>query len=414
MFKTTDPYRDSAWSDPVQFNAKYIDPDAFWDDDGTAYVATAGTNLQTINLETGALGKSRRIWNGTTGIFLEGPHLYKKDGYYYLMTAEGGSGLNHSVTIARSSKIWGPYESYSRNPVLSNRNTVEYFQNVGHADLFHDARGQWWSSALAWRSGPEGLIYPMGREMVLTPVTWNEGEWPVFSPVRGAQSGWYLPPSSDIPGDGPFANAPDVVDFKSKSTIPRHFTFWRWPNKRSYAVSPPGHPGTLRLTPSRASITAGYKNYTAGYELADLTLVMRRQTDTLFEYSVNVDFAPKVRDEEVGVTVFLNQVQNINLGVVMLPANSTANSTNSTSTLAPYFRFLVSGLGSDEKNIPAPSIAPVPTTWLQDPIRLIIRAECATHYTFYAGSSVRPSETLRLGYAPATIVSGGDGPFTGM
>lgn len=127
MFETTDPYREGAWSHPVQFNAEYIDPDLFWNHDGTTYVATAGTNLQTINLETSTLGKSRRTWNGTTGTFLEGPHLYKKDGYYYLLTAEGGSGLNHFVTIAGSSNVWGLYESYNRNPVLSNRNTLKCF-----------------------------------------------------------------------------------------------------------------------------------------------------------------------------------------------------------------------------------------------------------------------------------------------
>ncbi|KAE8369383.1 glycosyl hydrolase [Aspergillus caelatus] len=411
VFKTADPYSDSAWSDPVHYDPISIDPDLFWDDDGVVYVATAGTYLQTIDLKTGTVGQPQQIWNGTTGIFLEGPHLYKKDGYYFLMTAEGGSGMNHSVTIARSRNIWGPYESCPQNPVLTNRNTSEYFQNIGHADLFHDARGHWWSSALAWRSGPEGQTYPMGREMVLTPVTWKEGEWPVFLPVRGIETGWYLPLSKDIRGDGPFVNDPDVVDFQPNSTIPRHFGFWRWPNKKSFVLSPPGHPGTLQLTPSVASITAGYKNYTAGYQLADLTLIMRRQTDTMFEYSIDIDFAPKTRDEEVGVTVFLNQVQNINLGVVMLPANDTSNSTK--RVLAPHFRFLVSGLESNEKKIPPPYITPVPTSWLHEPIRLMIRASNETHYTLSAASTTRPNEIQMIGQAPATIVSGGAGPFTG-
>jgi beta-xylosidase len=133
------------------------------------------------------------------------------------MTAEGGSVLNHSVTIARSANISGPYESFAANPVLTNRNTSEYFQNVGHADLFQDQRSQWWSSA--WL-GAQGRTYPMGREMVLTPVIWNKGCWPA---ARGTESGWYLPSSTDIPGDGPYADGPDVVDFKPNSTISRDF-----------------------------------------------------------------------------------------------------------------------------------------------------------------------------------------------
>ncbi|KAF5863948.1 hypothetical protein ETB97_009055 [Aspergillus alliaceus] len=108
IFKTADPYSDRAWSDPVRYDPKSIDPDLFWDDGRTVCVAIAGTNLQMIDLKTGTVGISKQIWNGTTGTFLEGARLYKKDGHYYLMTAEGGSGMNHSVTIARLRNIMGP------------------------------------------------------------------------------------------------------------------------------------------------------------------------------------------------------------------------------------------------------------------------------------------------------------------
>jgi beta-xylosidase len=411
IFNTTDPFSNDAWSDPIRYVAETIDPDLFWDDDGNAFVATSGTDLQTVDVRTGALGERHRIWNGTTGIYLEGPHIYRRDGYYYLLAAEGGSGLNHTVTMARSKNIWGPYHAYGKNPVMTNAHTSEYFQNIGHADLFHDQNGNWWSSALAWRSGSEGKTYPMGREMVLTPVTWKEGDWPSFAPVRGVYEGWYLAPSKDIPGDGPFANEPDVVDFEPSSTIPRHFGFWRWSTQDKYTVSPPGHPGTLRLKPSKGSITAGYRNLTAGYNIEDFTLIMRRQTDTLFQYSVDVSFSPQVQNEEVGVTVFLNQVQNINLGIVMLPRK---NATSQHLSLAPHFRFLVSALGSDVKqDFSQPIINPVPHSWLDEPVRLIVRAENPDNYTFYASPSSRPWILQRLGEAPAAIVSGGVGPFTG-
>ncbi|KAH7349177.1 glycosyl hydrolase [Pyrenochaeta sp. MPI-SDFR-AT-0127] len=413
IFKTTDPYSDQAWSDPIRYDAEFIDPDLFWDDDGTAYVATAGTYLQTVDLETGVFSEARRISNGTSGEFLEGPHLYKKDGIYYLLVAEGGSGINHTVTIARSKDIWGPYENYDGNPILSNKDTTEYFQNVGHADLFQDARGRWWATALSWRSGPEANNYPMGRETVMTPVTWKNGCWPVISPVRGIQSGWYLPSSRNLPGDGRFVDEADVIDFEPNSTIPRHFGFWRWPDTTAYALSPPGHPNTLRLTPSVGSIIAGFENYTAGYDIENFTLTMRLQTDTVFQYSVDMSYAPQVAGEEAGVTVFLNQVQNINLGITLLWENVSGSSGSSNSSLTLHLRFLVSGLGSHQDNIPAPSNMPVPRTWLQDPIRLIIRAVNETHYVLSAASCLYPSEEFIVGTAPATIVSGGDGPFTG-
>lgn len=371
IFKSTDPYNDNAWSDPIRHVTQFIDPDIFWDEDGTTYVATAGTFLQTVDLETGNFSEAHSIWNGTTGEFLEGPHIYRKDGYYYLLVAEGGSGLNHSVTMARSKDIWGPYESNPANPVLTNAHTSEYFQNVGHADLFQDAEGQWWSAALAWRSGPEAITYPMGRETVMTPVTWNEGEFPVFSPLRGVQSGWSLPESRDIPGDGPFVAEPDVVDFMANSTIPRHFGYWRWPNPQAYTVSPPGHPGTLQLTPSTASITAGALNLSAGFDVANYTLIMRVQTDTIFQYSADISVTPHIEEEEAGVTVFLNQVQNMALGIVFLPSNRTTHSA-SRGALSPHLRFVVSGLGGLEKKIPPPSVKPVPESWLEEPMQRIM------------------------------------------
>lgn len=407
IFSSKNPYDDHAWSEPIRYDAPYIDPDLFWDDDGQAYVATAGTYLQTVDLATGIFGEPKSIWNGTTNEFLEGPHIYKKDGFYYLMVAEGGSGVNHTVTIARSKNITGPYVSNDANPILTNRGTEEYFQNVGHADLFHDARGQWWAVALAWRSGPEAKIYPMGRETVLTPVTWNEGEWPIIEPIRGIESGWYLPPNKSIPGNGPFIDEPDNFDFQPNSTIPRHLGYWRWAEPTMYNVSPPDHPGTLELKPSTGSITSGATNYTAGYDIANYTLIMRVQTDTFFQYSVDVSFAPQVEDEEVGVTVFLNQVQNLNLGLVMLPDDSQ------NCTLGLHLRFLVSAFGSNATAIPVPSVEPVPQNWLTDPIRLTIRSN-ETHYTFFAASTASPADVHMMGSAPAELVSGGSGPFTGM
>jgi beta-xylosidase len=123
-------------------------------------------------------------------------------------------------TIARSKDLYGPYEANSANPILTNANTTSYckylvpprlynsncdiVQTVGHADLFQDARGNWWGVALSTRSGPEYITYPMGRETVLTNVTWANGSWPTFEdPVEGVMQGWQLPQSiRELPGNG--------------------------------------------------------------------------------------------------------------------------------------------------------------------------------------------------------------------
>ncbi|KAI0974176.1 glycosyl hydrolase [Xylaria arbuscula] len=139
IFESTDPFDEAAWSDPVIFQSISYDSNLFWDDDGKTYMATAGVALQEVDLARGELiQRPVSIWNGTGGTSPEGPHLYKKDGYYYLMIAEGGTGTNHSITIARSRSLTCPCEAYENNPILTNRGTDEYFQTVGHGDLFQD------------------------------------------------------------------------------------------------------------------------------------------------------------------------------------------------------------------------------------------------------------------------------------
>ena len=119
------------------------------------------------------------------------------------MAAQGGTGLEHEENIVRSKSIWGPWEENPANPIITNAKSSSYFQTVGHADLFQDAEGNWWGAALSTRSGPECVTYPMGRETVLFPVTWEKGEFPVASQVRGEMSGWRLPPSNKgIGGEG--------------------------------------------------------------------------------------------------------------------------------------------------------------------------------------------------------------------
>ncbi|KAK3676797.1 hypothetical protein LTR78_003574 [Recurvomyces mirabilis] len=154
VFRTKDIFGE--WSVPVTWDATpslAIDPDLFWDDDGMVYLTSAGIIQQTININTGAVSNATSIWNGTGAAFPEGPHIYKKDGWCYLLIAEGGTQLGHRISIARSKNISGPYETTgARNPLLTNSNTTEYFQTVGHADLFQDDVGSWWGVALSTRS----------------------------------------------------------------------------------------------------------------------------------------------------------------------------------------------------------------------------------------------------------------------
>ncbi|KAI2466688.1 glycoside hydrolase family 43 protein [Annulohypoxylon bovei var. microspora] len=416
VFRTSDPFTDAAWGDPVLFHPDSIDPDLFWDDDGTLYVATQGVVLQSLDLSTGELSQPPvSLWNGTGGVWPEGPHLYKKDGWYYLMIAEGGTELDHSITIARSQQLTGPYESYANNPILTNRGTDEYFQTVGHGDLFQDSAGNWWGMCLSTRSGPDFTIYPMGREAVLFPATWETGAWPVLEPVRGTMSGWTLPPATrDVPGDGPFNADPDEYDFAVGTAIPRNLVYWRVPRAGAFTVTAQG----LQVVPSRNNLT-GTPYSTTTPELTGqqgLAFIGRRQTDTLFAFSVDVSFAPQDVGQEAGVTVFLTQFDHIDLGVVLLPGSSNASSSSSRLLLKKQepnpqlsLRFRATGNG----DAPPPNIVSVPAAWLDGPIRLYIDTANATHYNLSASAAEDPDSRVHVGTASAGLVSGGDGSFVG-
>ncbi|KAL2162894.1 hypothetical protein VTH06DRAFT_6730 [Thermothelomyces fergusii] len=397
LFRTTDPFDDAAWSDALTFVAPKIDPDLFWDDDGTAYVATQGVQVQRMDLDTGEMGPAVPLWNGTGGVWPEGPHIYRRADHYYLMIAEGGTAEDHAITIARSERLTGPYVSCPYNPILTNRGTDEYFQTVGHGDLFQDLDGNWWGVALATRSGPEYRVYPMGRETVLFPVTWRDGDWPVLQPVRGAMSGWPLPPPTrDLPGRGPFNADPDVYDFAAEGEpLPRNLMHWRVPREGAFATTPRG----LRVVPARNRLD-GWPGSGDGAARA-VSFVGRRQTDSLFTFTVDLALAPDADGQEAGVAAFLTQLAHLRLGLVRDGGQL-------------LLRFNASGRVEDTE---------VPREWIGDDgdvrVRMEIRiaAEDPSSYRFAAmpASAPGPERTARIevGTAPAELLSGGSGSFVG-
>lgn len=400
IFTTSDPFDDDAWSVPFVWEAPYrtIDPDLFWDDDETAYLTWSGIQQQTIDLSTGTLSNMTSIWNGSIGIHAEGPHIYKKDGYYYLLAAEGGTQLGHTATIARSSKVTGPYESNPANPILGNVNTTGLFQTVGHADLFEDDNGNWWGVALTTRSGPEYKAFPMGRETALYPVTWNEGEWPFATQVEGVMNGWELPASNhDIPGAGPFNGDPDVVDFAPGTSLPLNFMHFRYPANGTFVVSPASHPNTLQVLPSRANLTGVQDSTDPDLNgQSGLAFVGRRQTDSLFKFEVDLTFCSQKAGYEAGATMFFQQWQHLDLGIVskQVSANSSTvssdivlRSTNATST---------------ELRTPMPASWPLNS---DKSVRLTIQAINTTHYRFSAAPLSDLNAGIILGDLSSELVS---------
>ena len=166
-----------------------IDTSLFWDDDDRAYVIGAAAPAHAskieqfeIDIKTGKkLSEEVLLWEGITKVFPEGPHMYKKDGWYYLLIAEGGCFADHHTIMARSRNVWGPFEPNPLNSVLGKADPRGYIQYTSHGDLFRDHLGQWYFVCLGVRKNKGRFI--MGRESVLTTASWPEGEFPVIDTV---------------------------------------------------------------------------------------------------------------------------------------------------------------------------------------------------------------------------------------
>ncbi len=204
------------WSEPHWLpDFPGIDPSLFFDDDGRAYLTGTRRDpkpdgspgpqviwLSELDLATfRCVGPAPTLWGGALvdAATPEGPHLYKKDGWYYLLIAEGGTEHFHAVTVARSRRVDGPYEGYAGNPVLTHRHLGrDYpFCNIGHADLVEAPDGSWHAVMLGSRL-IGGYHKTLGRETFYVPVAWEDG-WPVFSPGTGRVEAEYPDPLPPVP-----------------------------------------------------------------------------------------------------------------------------------------------------------------------------------------------------------------------
>lgn len=175
------------WSEPINVEQDGIDPSLYFED-GHAYFMSNGMgangkgaiNQCEINIATGEkLSETRTIWQGTGGRYLESPHLYKINGSYYIMAAEGGTEYGHMITYAKGDGIWGPFTPYPHNPVLTNRNKAPFLiQGIGHGDIVQDKNGNYHIISLGFRQIDIWATYhTLGREVFMTPIAFDKDGW---------------------------------------------------------------------------------------------------------------------------------------------------------------------------------------------------------------------------------------------
>lgn len=178
------------WSEPTALASSGFDASIFHDDDGKSYYVNmlmdhrnskffGGVVLQEFDKETKKLvGKIQHIFEGTEHGRTEGPHIYKRNGYYYLITAEGGTSYEHCMTMARSKNITGPYEVHPENPIITSKYDPDnYLQKTAHGDIVETQNGEWYALFLTGRPLTKLGRCITGRETAIEKVEWRDNGW---------------------------------------------------------------------------------------------------------------------------------------------------------------------------------------------------------------------------------------------
>ena len=307
------------WSAPVSLNNFGFDPSMFHDDDGRKYIVSMVTDhrvpkkyagrivLQEYSdIEKKVIGPVKEIYTGEK-IFLEGPHIYKRNGYYYLFSADTGTGELHGQTIQRSKSIWGPYEMY-KSPYMNRTSEDEAYsimttrhdpdfplQKCGHGDIVETPAGDTYMVHLCGRPldcrnssdaprFPNHRRYFLGRETAIQKMRWTEDEWLVLD------NGTTLPDLClDFPAETTSSTSLNYYDDFDETILDIDWLSLRIPMDEDHA-SLKARPGFLRLY-GRDGLASKFNQ----------TLIARRCTEFTFEARTKIEFHPTIFKQMAGL-----------------------------------------------------------------------------------------------------------------
>ncbi len=307
-FLTTAPSIEGPWSDPVFLNASGFDASMFHDDDGRHWYINmewdyreqgprqfSGIVMREYDPKTKSLvGERKKIFTGTDIGLVEGPHLYKRNGWYYIAAAEGGTSYEHAISVGRSRNIEGPYEVHPCNPLISSYNHPELrLQKAGHGSWCRSVDGsRTYLVYLCGRPLPHSKDCVLGRETGLAEIVWRD-DWPyVVQPDGTLQN---VPPA--------FVDVPRPADASPQSFPGQghvHYTF----NDKSFLLDFK----TLR-TPAgeeRCSITErpGWLRIKGGqspWSFYEQGILARRQESFVFTAETKMEFEPDYFQQYAGL-----------------------------------------------------------------------------------------------------------------
>jgi xylan 1,4-beta-xylosidase len=311
------------WSNPVWIpEINGIDPSLFFDENGKTYIVynsiapddrplyEGHRTIRMYEFDTADLkviGPEHLLVNGGTDItkkpvWIEAPHIFQKNGYYYLICAEGGTADQHSEVVFRSGKVEGSYIPYENNPILTQRhlNPGRDFPitSTGHADCVETETGEWWAVFLGCRPYPpyqEGY-YNTGRETFLAPVVWKNG-WPIINPDH-AEVQYHYPypvPINKCKPIIPYSGNFKIKDEFDLATLDRNWIFLRTPREKWYDLRRRKGFLAMQLRPESCSGTG------------NPTFLGHRQQHLQGSASLAFKFLPQAENEKAGILIFQNE-----------------------------------------------------------------------------------------------------------
>ena len=308
----TAPAIEGPWSDPVHVNSSGFDPSLFHDNDGRKWFLNmlwnhvshgvggspkhpsfAGILLQEYDAGAKRLvGPVTNIFPGSEHGLVEAPHLYKRGGWYYLTTAEGGTGYDHAVTMARSRAITGPYELHPQvHPITSKDAPDAVLQRAGHGQIVETPDGAFYHTHLTSRPLPGTRRSPLGRETAIQKVAWRDDGWLYLADGGPVPSVEVEAPPGAVRRPRPKAIRHDFAS----ATLPLDFQWLRTPYPaRIFSLTE--KPGALRLY-GRESIGSWFEQ----------ALVARRQEHFALRAETGVDFRPSTFQQAAGLTHYYNR-----------------------------------------------------------------------------------------------------------
>lgn len=304
------------WSEPVELNNFGFDPSLFHDEDGRKYMVSMSTDHRVPQKYAGRLvlqeydpvkkamtGPVRDIYKAER-IFLEGPHIFKRNGWYYLFSADTGTGEGHGQTIQRSRSVWGPYEMYRADfmqqesegeaySILTSRHHEDILlQKSGHCDLVETPEGEWYAVHLCGRVSGRDMRNPadadrfsgcrrymLGRETAIQKMRWTEDGWLELSCGGNTPQNEVEPPGEEEPAAAPLA--PLVRDDFDGASLDLDYQSLRVPMD-GYHISLTERPGWLRMY-GRCGLASKFCQ----------TLIARRMTEYRMEASACLEFEPE-------------------------------------------------------------------------------------------------------------------------